>query len=60
MSWAIPNKVTANYQEQARLMVALFTESITGANKNASESYNSGTWASNEVGSQTAVDWATL
>lgn len=35
------------------IMVALFTESITGANKNASESYNSGTWASNEVGSQT-------
>lgn len=33
------------------IKVALFTDAVTGADKNASESYGSGAWASNEVSS---------
>lgn len=50
VSDALTNAIALNLDTDT-VKVALFTDSVTGADKNATESYASGTWASNEVSS---------
>ena len=47
---ALTNTIALNLDTDS-IKAALFTDSLTGADKNASEAYGSGTYASNEVSS---------